>query len=210
MGCLSPSDPNFRVIIYARVSTKGQTTLPQLLELRAYAASRGWKVAEEIEDVCSGKRAARPGLDRLMAMVRAREVDCVMVVKIDRMGRSLRHLADIVTELRDARVTLIAPSQGIDTSPRNPTSDMLLNMLIVFAEFERSLISERTISGLEAAREEGRVGGRPSPRLVANWREVVAKWRERERGTFRELAAELGGVSISTAHAKWTEVCNGN
>src|SRR5215470_4923737 len=97
---------------------------------------------------------------------RRRQIDAIVCWKIDRWGRSMPHFIASVQELRSLGVRFIAITQGIDTDESNPTSRLILNLLAAFAEFERELIVERTRAGLQRARREGRIGGRP--RLVVN------------------------------------------
>ena len=141
--------------MYLRVSTEGQTVEPQRIELRGYAAGRGWEGVTEFEDVISGGKTSREGLDRMLAGVREGEFDAVLVVKLDRLCRSLSHFAQLITEFQKHGVALIAPGQGIDTSKDNPAGRLQLGVLAVVAEFERSIISERTKAGLVAARTRG-------------------------------------------------------
>jgi len=150
-----------KVAIYTRVSTDKQTHDSQLNELREYCQRRGLNYPAEYSDVISGAKLSRQGLDRLMADVRRGKVDLVVCFKLDRLGRSLAHLAQIVGELTTHRVALICPSQGIDTSGMNPASQLQLNILMAIAEFERSIIQERVVAGLKAAKANGTKLGRP-------------------------------------------------
>lgn len=194
-----------RLALYCRVSTETQSLQPQLLELRAAAAQRGIPVAHEITDVISGSKASREGLDRLLAMVEAREVDVIMVVKLDRLARSLANFVRLTATLDRCGVALIIPGQGIDTSDANPCAEMLKGMLAVIAQFERSLIQERTRAGLAVARANGKVLGRVSPLMPppAERAAVVAEWRKKTGGRdYDTLSQMLGGVSRSSA---WRE-----
>jgi len=130
--------------------------------LREYCARRNWTHVAEYCDTISGSRFSREGLDRLMTDVRRSRVDVVICFKLDRLGRSLPHLAQIVGELTNHRVALVCPSQGIDTSGMNPASQLQLNILMAIAEFERSIIQERVAAGLRAARAKGVKLGRPA------------------------------------------------
>jgi len=205
-----------RVAIYARVSTegkmgtdgqrlKGQTVDPQLLELREWCARMKWTVVGEWTDVMSGTKAARPGLDALLSKCETGEIDAVVVVKLDRLGRSLLNVVKLVEDLDELGVAVICTSQGIDTRKDSPCGRMILQIMAAFAEFEKSLISERTIAGLAAAKARGSIVGKVSPvGPVGDARAVViADWRTRTGGKgLRLLAKMLGGVSIATA-AKW-------
>jgi len=141
--------------IYVRVSTGDQTTDSQEHELRNYCARRGWSDLQIYSDQISGAKFNRPGLDTLMAAVRAGKVERVVVFKLDRLGRSLPHLALILDELQRHAVALIATTQGIDTSHSNPVGRLQLNVLMAVAEFEREIIRERVNAGLAAARARG-------------------------------------------------------
>jgi len=146
---------------FLRVSTDKQTHDSQLNELRDYCQRRGWTNVTEYADVISGAKFSRQGLDRLMAEVRRAKLDVVVCFKLDRLGRSLAHLAQIISELTAHRVALVCPSQGIDTSTTNPASQLQLNILMAVAEFERSIIQERVVAGLKTARANGVRLGRP-------------------------------------------------
>ena len=129
-------------IVYLRVSTGDQSTDSQEHELRAYCERRGWSDLQIYSDQISGAKFNRPGLDTLMAAVRAGKVERVVVFKLDRLGRSLPHLALILDELQRHRVALIATTQGIDTSHSNPVGRLQLGVLMAVAEFEREIIRE--------------------------------------------------------------------
>lgn len=208
----SPSSA-IRAAIYARVSTegkkspdgtrlKGQTVDPQLLELRDYCARQGWNLVGEWTDVMSGTKAARPGLDSLLVKCRGGEVDVILVVKLDRLGRSLLNVVRLVEELDSAGCAVVCTSQGIDTRKGSPCGRMILQIMAAFAEFERALISERTVAGLVNARVRGKVLGKPNALLVPAVERpaVVALWRMRGRpGGLRGLGRLLGGVSQTWA-----------
>lgn len=157
-----------KVAVYARVSSHEQTVEPRLLELRAECARRNWAIAAEITDTISGASFTRAGLDQLMKLVRRRSIKAVVCVKLDRLGRSLQHLAQLIEELGTHGVALVCPGQGIDTSDMNSAGRLQLQILGAVAEFERSLIRERTLAGLKSAKARGvRLGRKPTP-LPAN------------------------------------------
>ena len=144
-----------RAAIYARVSTKEQTTKNQLVELRQVAKRAGWNVAVEFVDegVSGAKgREQRPQFDNLCKAVTRREVDVVMSWSVDRLGRSLQHLVTFLGELNGVGVDLYLHQQGVDTT--TPAGKALFQMMGVFAEFERSIIQERVQSGIDRARQE--------------------------------------------------------
>jgi DNA invertase Pin-like site-specific DNA recombinase len=151
-----------RVAIYLRVSTDRQTTDSQAVELREYCARRGWDKAREFSDTASGAKCSRLGLDSLMKEVCRGRVDVIVAYKLDRLGRSLAHLAQLIGEMAAHRTALAIPGQGIDTSASNPASQLQLNILMAVAEFQREIIRERVNSGLRAARARGAILGRPS------------------------------------------------
>lgn len=189
-----------KVAIYTRVSTQMQSVEAQLIELRAYAKHKQWPILQEFTDVMSGAKKDRPGLDALLAAVRSGEIDTVLCVKLDRMARSLRNFAEMVEEFDKRGVALICTSQGIDTSKDNACGRLQMAVLAAVAQFERSLIQERTCAGLEVARAAGKQLGRPSKKLVplSDRAAIVAKWRE-AGGTYAELGNQLGGVLPATA-----------
>ena len=159
---IPPNPPRRQnVVIYSRVSTDKQNHDSQLAELRHYCANRGWSESEEIIDTISGTKNSRKGLDRLMAAVRRGKVNVIVCFKLDRLGRSLSHLVQLVDEFGTHRVALVVPSQGIDTSAKNPMAEMQLGMMAVFAQFERAIIVERVNAGLAAAKRRGVRLGRP-------------------------------------------------
>lgn len=188
-----------KAALYYRVSTDDQTAAPQQQELRAYAQQRGWKVEAEFYDVVSGSKSSRVSLDMMMSRIRQKHFDAVMVVKMDRLARSLSHFAQLVNEFDKHGVALICPGQGIDTSKANPAGRLQMHVLAAVAEFERSLIIERTKAGLAAARARGVKLGKPSKRLAENHPEIVRQWLNEGGSQLRELATRLGGVSVSTA-----------
>src|SRR6185503_7225361 len=151
-----------KIAIYTRVSTDKQTHDSQLNELREYCRRQDWTGNTECADVISGAKLSRTGLDRRIPDVRRGKLDVVICFKLDRLGRSLPHLAQIVSELTAHGVSLVCPSQGIDTTSLNPASQLQLNILMAIAEFERSIIQERVTAGLRAARANGVQLGRPS------------------------------------------------
>lgn len=150
-----------RPAVYSRVSTATQTTDSQDSAVLSFCEGKGWGNPLVFRDVASGGAASRPALDRMMRLVREGVVSHVVVHRLDRLGRSLSHLAMILEELQGRGVPLVAIAQGIDTSVDSAVGRLQASMLSAVAEYERALIRERVISGLEYARSQGRVGGRP-------------------------------------------------
>jgi DNA invertase Pin-like site-specific DNA recombinase len=151
-----------RVVCYLRVSTDEQTHDSQRAQLEQYCERRGWQNRVGwFSDVGSGGKYDRGALKIMMEEVREGTVDVILTWKIDRLARSLNHLAQIIAELQTHKVALVCPSQGIDTTNGNPCAQFQLNILGAVAEFERELIAERVRAGLSAARARGIRLGRP-------------------------------------------------
>ncbi|MBF0461671.1 MAG: recombinase family protein [Magnetococcales bacterium] len=183
-----------RVAIYARVSTDGQTVDNQLRELRATAKRHGWEVvAEFVDEGISGAKGRdhRPGFDTLLKAVALCQVHMVAAWSVDRLGRSLQDLVAFLEELRSKGVDLFLQVQGLDTS--TPAGRAMFQMLGVFSEFERSMIRERVMSGLDRARAEGKRLGRPT---VGQDVEAQIKAMRGAGKGIRKIASSLGcGVS---------------
>ena len=188
-------------IAFYRVSTESQTVDPQQRELAEYCKRRGWQAAQEYCDEISGAKFSRAGLNKLMAAVRKRAVDVVVCVKLDRLGRSLPHLAQMIAEFDAHGVALICTSQGIDTSNDNPAGRLQMHVLMAVAEFERSPIRERTKAGLDAARARGSKLGRRKFKLRPYQIEMIKAYRRANDGptTLKALARTLG-CSIGLTH----------
>lgn len=199
-----------KVASYLRVSTENQSLEPQRIELAGVITQRNYDLVEEFTDIVSGGRLSRDGLDAMLAKAAAKQFDAILVVKIDRLARSLNHFVRMVGMFDRLGVALIATSQGIDTSQDNPAGRLQMNVLAAVAEFERGIISERTKAGLAAARARGSLIGHPNPNLVPNWQEVTRTWIA-ETGGFglKDLAMRLGGVSKSTAGRMAIEIRDG-
>lgn len=152
-----------RVALYARVSTTGhgQDVGLQLDELRQVAQQRGWKVVGEfIDEGVSGSATSRPALGQMMDAARRGKLDLVAVWKLDRLGRSIQHLLQILDELQHQGVGFVAVrDSGIDTT--SATGRLLLHLLAAFAEYERNLIRERVLAGVRRAQSKGTHCGRP-------------------------------------------------
>ena len=171
---------------YARVSTGDQTAVQQVSELKKAGVERVYV------ETASGGHLGRSELLRMMDALRPGDV--VVVWKLDRVSRSLRDLLGLLSDLDELEVGFRSLTENIETT--SAAGRMLMQMLGVFAEYERELLRERTRFGVERARAEGRVGGRPSKLSVAQRREI------RERVSSGEWsmsqAARLFGVHKST------------
>jgi len=193
-----------KVGIYARVSTDEQTVSQQIDALRGDAQRHGWTVVEEISDTISGTTFSRTGLDRLMTLVRRKKIDLIVCHKLDRLGRSLPHLAQMIGEFEANGVALFIPGQGIDTRQANPAGRLQMHILMAVADFERALISERTKLKLRALKAAGKHVGRPKMLTrVADAAQAICERALAATGkppTCRALATELD-LSVATAHA---------
>jgi DNA invertase Pin-like site-specific DNA recombinase len=146
--------------IYTRVSTHDQQTLPmQLSELRAYADRRGWTIKFEVQEIASGAKT-RPQRDEILRAARRREIDFVLVWRLDRWGRSVSDLVSTLEELRGLDVGFISLKESLDLT--TPTGRAMAGMLAVFAEFEREIIRERVSAGIANAQSKGVEFGRPA------------------------------------------------
>jgi DNA invertase Pin-like site-specific DNA recombinase len=184
-----------RVGIYARVSTLiGQSPEMQLAELREYASRRGWEIyAEYVDSGISGSKESRPELNRLMSDVHLRRFDVVLCWKVDRFGRSLKHLVNALADLDSYGVAFVSLRDNLDLS--TPSGRLMFQIIGAMAEFERSLIQERVRAGLRNAKLKGKTLGRPS--LILDSGRIA---RLRAAGaSIREISAQLE-VSPSTIH----------
>lgn len=150
----------FRVGLYARVSTNDQQTLAmQNRAMREYAARRGWIIASQVREVNAGA-AKREAREKLMESARRREIDVVLVWRLDRWGRSVTDLLATLQELEHLGVGFVSLTEALDLT--TPAGRAMAGLLAVFAEFEREILRERTKAGLAHARANGRRLGRPA------------------------------------------------
>lgn len=149
----------FRAGIYARVSTDDQQTIPlQIRSLREYAARRGWCIALQVKEVGSGA-SERQLREKLLDAARRREIDVVLVWRLDRWGRSVTDLLSTLQELNHLGVGFVSLTEALDLT--TPTGRAMAGLLAVFAEFEREILRERVRAGLAQARQKGQKLGRP-------------------------------------------------
>jgi DNA invertase Pin-like site-specific DNA recombinase len=154
----------FRVGLYARVSTQDQQTIPlQMRAMRDYAATRGWTIAMQVKEVGSGA-SQRELRQRLMDAARRREIDVVLVWRLDRWGRSLVDLITTLEELKDLGVGFVSLTEALDLT--TPTGRAMAGLLSVFSAFEHEILRERVRAGLAHARENGKRLGRPATAAV--------------------------------------------
>jgi DNA invertase Pin-like site-specific DNA recombinase len=178
--------------LYARVSTKDKEQNPenQLIRLREYCKARGWEYREYV-DYASGSKMDREGLHMLMDDLM--EIDGILVLRLDRFGRSLRNLLDLLDRIRKKGKFFEAIDQGLKISEKkDPMNDFMLSILGAAAEFERELISERVRDGMARAKKENKKIGRPT---VLERRNVsvdeILKLRNSGK-TIREISQYLG------------------
>jgi DNA invertase Pin-like site-specific DNA recombinase len=154
----------FRAGLYARVSTNDQQTLTmQNRAMREYAARRGWTLALQVREVNSGA-ARREAREKMLEAARRREIDIVLVWRLDRWGRSVTDLLATLQELEHLGVGFVSLTEALDLS--TPAGRAMAGLLAIFAEFEREILRERTKAGLAHAREKGKQLGRPATAAV--------------------------------------------
>jgi putative DNA-invertase from lambdoid prophage Rac len=190
----------FRVGLYARVSTEDQQTLPmQNRAMGEYAVRRGWTVAMQVNEVGSGT-AQREARERLMEAARRREVDVVLVWRLDRWGRSVTDLLATLQELDHLGVGFVSLTEALDLT--TPAGRAMAGLLAVFAAFEREILQERTRAGLANARQNGVRLGRP---MTAGLQAAEIRKLHRAGVAKAEIARrlEIGRTSVRrilTAH----------
>jgi DNA invertase Pin-like site-specific DNA recombinase len=179
---------SLKVCLYARVSRvdKDQNPENQLIKLREYAQRHDWEISEVYVDYVSGAKTSRPSFDRMIKDGRARRYDAVVVVRIDRLARSTRHLLNILEDLDRHGVSLVCTDQEIDT--KSPAGRLLFTILGAVSELELDLIRERTKDGLARARAQGKRLGRP-PKPTKN--DEIRALRAQGK-SLRQIGFELG------------------
>ena len=149
----------FRVGLYARVSTNDQQTIPlQIRALGEYAARRGWTIALQVKEVGSGA-SERQQREKLLEAARRREIDVVLVWRLDRWGRSVTDLLATLQELEHLGVGFVSLTEALDLT--TPAGRAMAGLLAVFAQFQRDILRERVRAGLAHARQNGKRLGRP-------------------------------------------------
>jgi len=173
---------------YMRVSKADGS---QVLDLQRDAlVAAGVKPRNLYEDRASGKRDDRPGLDACLKSLR--EGDTLIVWKLDRLGRNLRHLVNTIHDLMDRKIGLrVLSGQGANIDTTTASGRLVFGIFAALAEFERELIRERTIAGLSSARARGRKGGRPYTMTPAKLRLAQAAMAKRDTRV-SDLCKELG------------------
>ena len=181
-----------RAALYARCSThdKGQDPELQLVPLREYCQRRGLTITGEyVDNGISGKHERRPELDRLIQAARKRQIDSILVWKLDRFGRSLKHLVTALDELSSLGVGFISYQDNLDLTTAQ--GRLMFHIIGSMAEFERELIGERVKAGLDNARRKGkRLGRKPVPPIEVA--KIIDAHRRTPSLSIRELAGKLG------------------
>jgi putative DNA-invertase from lambdoid prophage Rac len=175
-----------RAALYARVSTHDQQTLGlQTESMTSYINDRSWNLARQVEDIGSGAKD-RVGRELLLKAARRREVDVIVVWRLDRWGRSLPDLVVTLRELTELGVGFVSLTEALDLT--TPSGRAMAGMLAVFAEFEREIFRERVRAGIAQARKEGRPHGRPR---TASLKADQVLQLKAERASHSEIARRL-------------------
>ena len=150
-----------RVASYCRVSTKDQNCDRQLMELREVAKNHDWEIVDEyVDEGISGAKKNRPELDRMMKDAMSRKFEMVMTIELSRLGRSVSNMCQIVDLLKSKKIDLFVKNQNISTD--TIVGEFFFNIINAVSQYEKDLITQRVVSGLENARKKGRIGGRPT------------------------------------------------
>ena len=194
-----------RVAIYTRVSTpksdrkvtndgdrERQDPETQIIKLRTFAQARGYEISGEYVDRLSGKDTNRPALEAMMKAAFRHEFDAILIVRLDRIMRSIANFVVLNDELNAAKVGLVCTDQLIDTT--TPSGRLQQNILLAFAEYEREIIRERVKDGIARAKAEGKKLGRPP---VSN-----EKASERTLRRWKAAANKGGSPSLNTEEVK--------
>ena len=188
-----------RIALYARVSTDKQTVDNQLIELRSLCERLGYTIVQEYTDngISGAKgRNDRPALDAMLKAATQRKFDMVMCWSIDRLGRSLQNLVEILNELQALGIDLYFQQQGMDTS--TPSGRMIFSVFGAIGEFERNLIRERVLAGQQRAKANGVKLGRPS-KMNDGMKAAVKLLREKGMG-IKQIARELQ-IGVGTVYS---------
>ena len=182
-----------RVALYARVSTHDQQTLPMQIEaMRAYAERKDWQIASMVEEVGSGAKT-RPRREELLRAARRKEIDVIVVWRLDRWGRSLVDLVATLQELAALKVGFVSLSEALDLT--TPSGRAFAGMLAVFAEFERDILRDRVKAGIAQARKDGRPHGRPA-KVAVKAKEIRALARQGMSKSAIARQLKIGRTSV--------------
>ena len=191
-----------KVVLYARVSTKDQDCERQISELRIIASNHNYHIVDEYIDTgFSGSLKNRPELDRMMKDAFFKKFEMVMTLELSRVGRSTKNLLEIVEKLKEKDINLFIANQQIDTS--TPTGSMFFTIASAFATYERDLIRERVISGLQNAKKKGKGLGRKT-NLNGLTKSKILEMRSNKIG-LKKIAAETK-IAVKTIRNFLSEV----
>ena len=183
-----------RVAIYARVSTKEQDCSRQLVELREVAENHGWNITDEyVDEGISGAKKSRPELDRMLKDAISRKFEVVATLELSRLGRSVSNMCEIVDLLKTKTIHLFVKNQNVDTS--TTVGEFFFNIRNAVAQYEKDLIRERVVSGLENAKRKGVVLGRKT-NLTPQIERKIREMKSKEIG-LKKIAAECS-VAVKT------------
>ena len=195
---MTPEEQRIKVGLYARVSTKDKEQNPenQLLRLREYCKNRNWDHQEYV-DYASGAKKDRPGLKSVMEDLSS--LDGILVLRLDRFGRSLQHLLENLNIIRSQGKFFEAIDQGLKISgKRDPMNDFMLAILGAAAEFERELISERVKDGMARAKAQGKTISRGRSERTRKMEKRILELRD-EGYTIRDIS-QRANIPRSTVH----------
>jgi len=184
------------VAIYARVSTTDQTLDAQLRDLRSFCESRGWEPTVFTDHGISGAKDSRPGWNQCWDSLQKGRCKVLVVHALDRIGRSLPHLVSIINSCVERNIILVSFRENIDLS--TAAGRMLAGIFSVMAEYERSIISERTMAGMRAAKARGKKIGNQK-----RWFDVKRAAEMREMGWGQIKIAKALGVGVGRVNT-WT------
>lgn len=196
-----------RVVIYGRVSTSDQTSENQILKLKEVIEINGWnEVDVYIDEGISGSkgRDKRPEFDRMCKDMVRRKFNRILVWDVSRLGRSLQHLVEFLNDVNSLGVNLYIHQSGLDTS--TPSGRMMFQMVGVFSEFERSMISERVKLGLQRVQKQGKLLGRPRS-VTTDLRNQVLELLERGN-SYRQIHEILGTPKSTISRIKNEGIVN--
>ena len=183
-----------KVAIYARVSTKEQDCTRQLVELRQVAENHGWKIVDEyVDEGISGAKKSRPELNRMMKDAISRKFEMVATLELSRLGRSVKNMCEIVDLLKSKNIHLFIKNQNVDTSV--PVGEFFFNIMNSVAQYEREIIRERVVSGLDNAKRKGVVLGRKT-NLTPTVEQKIREMKSNNIG-LKRIAAECS-VAVKT------------
>ena len=189
---------HMRAVIYLRVSTASQTVENQLRELRLAAERLGYTIVKELRDegISGAKgKSDRPAFAELHRMISRKEIDCVMTTSIDRLGRSIRDLQDLLADIEAMGINLYIHNNGINTA--TIAGKLVFNIFASLASWERDLIRERTLSGIARAKADGKKFGRPS-RVNEGTASAVKMLRDQGMGICKIAKTLRIGVSTTS------------